>query len=218
MKTLSIVIPFLNEEKTISKVLDALLELDLSPLNYQKEILLVNDGSTDKSVEAITSYLSRSTNDTQIMLFENDRNRGKGYSLKVGFAKASGEVMIVQDADMEYDPRDYIPLLKKLESDHLDFVYGSRIRGMCKLKNTHSTVSFFLGGLLVSFVTSLFSWILVTDEPTCYKMYTKKCKPLLLFPPENGFEREPAATMFLLKNKFRYGEVPIHYKARKVTE
>jgi hypothetical protein len=72
--------------------------------------------------------------------------------------------------------------------------------------------------VLVSFFTSVLSWTLVTDEPTCYKVFTKACKPLLLLPPENGFEREPAATMLLLKSGKKYGEVPIHYKARKVNE
>jgi glycosyltransferase involved in cell wall biosynthesis len=199
MKTLSIVIPFLNEEKTLTKVLDILLALDLSSLDYCKEIILVNDGSTDQSVGTLRPYQGKSYLDSEIFLLENDRNRGKGFSLKAGFEKASGDVFIVQDADMEYDPKDYLLLLQTLEEKNLDFIYGSRIRGMFKLKNTHSTVSFLLGGLLVSFITSLLSWTLITDESTCYKVFTKKCKPFLLQPEENGFEREPAITMLLLK-------------------
>lgn len=89
MKTLSIVIPFLNEEKTLTKVLDILLALDLSSLDYRKEIILVNDGSTDKSVEIIRPYLGKLYADGEIFLLENDYNRGKGFSLKAGFEKAN---------------------------------------------------------------------------------------------------------------------------------
>ena len=219
MKILSVVIPFLNEENTIEKMLDTVLAVDLSPLWYEKEILLVNDGSTDwsekKVQELIDKYQRRWTS---IKLLSNDRNYWKGYSIKRWFNEASGDLLIIQDADMEYDPSDYLVLIKHLEDNKLDFVYGSRILWMKAFHNSYSTKSFLFGWLAVSIMTSILAMKKVTDEPTCYKLYKKELKDLLVKPEENWFEWEPAATMILLRKWFRYWEMPIHYFARKVTE
>lgn len=214
MKLISIVVPFLNEEKTLSKVVQTLLDLDFSEIGYHKELLLINDGSTDQSSHVIWKFLHSSYDDTHIIYHDNGKNKGKGYSVKKWFELSSWDLMIIQDADMEYNPQDMIPLIKKIEQWY-DVIYGSRIRWLIQYGNSYSHLPFLLGGLFVSFLTTLLSWKVVTDEPTCYKLYTKKCKSDLLKPQENGFEREPAATMIVLMKGLKYGEVPIHYKARK---
>ena len=218
MKTLSVVIPFLNEERTICKTLEEIIAVDLSRLGYEKEIILVNDGSTDDNQSVIQKFLQKSYPDNTIQYIENDKNHGKWYSLKEWFRIATWDLFIVQDADSEYNPHDYLPLIEKLEKDNLDFVYGSRIAWIKKFKNNYSTASFLLGWLAVSFLTSLLTFKRVSDEPTCYKLYTSKLRKYLLLPPEPRFEWEPAITMLLLRKWFTYGEVPIHYTARKVAE
>ena len=122
---------------------------------------------------------------------------------------------MIQDADLEYDPTDIFQMLQKMEHKGRDVCYGSRTRGYKKYGTHYSTFTFLLGGLVVSFLTSLLTWKRVTDEPTCYKMYHKTCRSLLLLPKENDFAREPAATVLVLKHGFKYGEIPIHYYPRK---
>ena len=220
MKKLSIIIPVYNEEATLQELVEKVINLDLSEIWYKKEIILVNDWSKDKSEEIIQKFLlNQATKDCEIEYFKNPKNSWKWYSLKHGFEKASWDVFIVQDADLEYFPeKDYIPMLKAYEEKKADFVYGSRTLGMKVFWNNYSTKAFKLWWLLVSRVTTLLSFTKVTDEPTCYKMYDKKLKKYLVVPTENGFEWEPAITMLLLRKKFKYIEIPIHYHARAFEE
>ncbi len=213
MKKLSIVIPFLNEENTITEMLNSVISVDLSHLWYEKEIILVNDWSTDKSEEKIKPFLNEN-----VRYLKNDKNMWKGYSIKRWFSESNWDLMIIQDADQEYDPNDYKPLIELIEKEWLDFVYWSRITWMKKYENSYSTASFLLWWLLVSFITTILTFKKVTDEPTCYKLYRKNLTQLLISPKENWFEWEPAATMLLLRKWFKYWEYPIHYHARKVTE
>ncbi len=218
MKVLSIIVPVYNEEKTVAKVIEEIAKIDLSQIWYTKEMILVNDGSRDKSEETIMPYLQKTYNDMTVRYEKHEKNKGKWAALKTWFALATGDVYLIQDADMEYDPNDYIPLLQHLEKSWCDMVYGSRIRGMRKFRNNYSTASFLLWWLTVSLMTSLLSRRWITDEPTCYKMYRWSLKPYLIYPEENGFEWEPAVTMLLLRTWHTYSEIPIHYTARKVTE
>lgn len=219
MKKLSVIIPVYNEEATLKELVEKIISLDLSPVWYEKEIILVNDGSKDRSEEIIYDLITRFSKRCEIQYIKNKKNSGKWFSLKEGFRYATGDVMIVQDADLEYFPeKDYIPMLKAFEEKKVDFLYGSRTLGMKHFWNTYSTKSFMLWWLAVSWFTTLLSFTRVTDEPTCYKMFDKKLKPYLVFPRWNGFEWEPAITMLLLRKWFTYAEIPIHYQARKFDE
>lgn len=218
MSKLSIIIPVYNEEKTLKELAEKVIAVDLSKVGYTKEILFVNDWSKDRS-EDIIKEIVEENNTVDIKYIKNVKNSGKGFSLKEGFKNADGDLMIVQDADLEYFPeKDYIPMIEAYEKTKSDIVYGSRTLGAKKFGNNYSSKSFLLWGLLVSWMTSILSFKKVTDEPTCYKMYTKKLKQYLIFPQENWFEREPAITMLLLRKRFSYHEIPIHYHARKFAE
>lgn len=219
MKKLSVIIPVYNEEDTLKELVEKVIHVDLSSVWYEKEILLVNDGSKDKSEEIIQELIAKHSKRCEIRYIKNKKNSGKGFSLKEWFRYATGDVMIVQDADLEYFPeKDYIPMLKAFEEKKVDFLYGSRTLGMKKFWNNYSSKSFMLWWLAVSWLTTLLSFKKVTDEPTCYKMFAKKLQPYLLLPSWNGFEREPAITMLLLRKWFTYAEIPIHYQARKFDE
>ncbi len=219
MKKLSVIIPVYNEEATLKELVEKVVLLDLSPVWYEKEILLVNDGSKDRSEEIIYNLIAKHSKHCEIKYIKNKKNSGKWFSLKEWFRYATGDVMIVQDADLEYFPeKDYIPMLKAFEEKKVDFLYGSRTLGMKTFGNTYSSKSFMLWWLAVSWLTTLLSFKKVTDEPTCYKMFAKKLQPYLLLPSWNGFEWEPAVTMLLLRKKFTYAEIPIHYEARKFDE
>src|SRR3990167_7663695 len=112
----SIIIPVFNEEKTIQKIIDK-----VNKVNYpgSKEIIVINDGSTDDSAKVLRDI-------PNVILIDNETNRGKGYSLRLGFKKAKGEIIIIQDADLEYNPQDHLKLIKLLEQNFVDVVYGSR--------------------------------------------------------------------------------------------
>ncbi len=218
MKKLSVIIPFLNEEKTIKTILDKVILVDLSSLDFCKEIILVNDWSIDNSEQIILKYIKDNSDKTEFKYIEYWRNYWKWYACKRWIEKATWDYYIIQDADLEYNPEDYINLLEKIELRKLDFLYGSRILGLDKYKNTYSTKTFLFWWLLVSVLTSILTFTKVTDEPTCYKLFKKELRNLLISPKENWFEWEPAITVLLLKKWFKYWEEPINYVARNFKE
>lgn len=215
MKTISLCIPVYNEERYIYALLEKVCAVEFSLVWYQYEILVVNDGSTDRSDEEIKKFINNhaSVNITYV----RQPNQGKWSAIKHAFSLAIGDVLVIQDADLEYDPQDIIEGIRILEEKQLDVCYGSRIRGFTRYGIAISTVWFLIGWLTVSWVASLLSRHLITDEPTCYKMFRVSCKPYLLLPEENGFAWEPAATMAVLRAWFHYGERPIRYYPRKTT-
>ncbi len=221
MKKLSIVIPVYNEEQFVWKLLQKVFEVDLKEINYEKEIIIINDGSKDKSTDIIQQFIKQHPQEDIKYAYQErqaDWSNTKWSALKNGFSLATGDLFIIQDADLEYDPSDYIPLIQKLEKDKLDFIYGSRTRGYITFGAKYSTFGFLIGWLVVSWLTSLLGWAIVTDEPTCYKLFTSKLKKHLLAIPENNFDWEPAITMTLLKKWYKYGEIPIRYYPRPVTQ
>lgn len=221
MKLLSIIVPVYNEERFVGQLLQKLAELNLSAVWYNKEIIVVNDGSKDRSEQIIKDFMESHKELGITYIYQArrpDNDNTKWAALKNGFSHATGDLYIVQDWDLEYEPEDYIPLIQKLERNKLDFVYGSRTTGYIKFGTKYSTFGFLFGGLAVSMLTSLLSFTRVTDEPTCYKLYTSKLKKYLLVIPEHNFDREPAITMTLLRKWFKYGEVPIHYYPRPVVQ
>jgi len=217
MKVLSIIIPLYNEEWTIISILEEILQIwkELKSKDIWLEVIISNDWSTDNSANKVKEFIA---NKPEFVFIDNEVNRWKWFAVKQGVSNSKWDYIIIQDADLEYTPADYICLIKELERKELDFIYGSRILWIKKYGNTYSTFSFLLGWLLVSFITSFLSCTKVTDEPTCYKMFRWNLKSLLICPKENGFEWEPAITMLLFRNWYKYWEYPIHYKARKPEE
>lgn len=198
----SVIIPVFNERDTVETVLQA-----LDQIHFSKEIILVDDGSTDGTGEVVGRAAAR-FNVTAIAM---DRNYGKGMAFRRGLAEARGEVVIIQDADLEYDPSEIPTVVAPILGGQLDVCYGSRILGP---STTRSTRAFYWGGRLVSWVTSLLYGIRVTDEPTCYKAF--RASILRKIPLEGcGFELEPEMTAKVLRLGLRYGEVGISYNPRK---
>ena len=212
MKVISIVIPVYNEETYVWQLLSKVWALDFSDMWFEKEIIVVNDWSRDWSAKIIHDYID--TYWWKIHYIEQ-KNSGKWAAIKAGFAKATWDVYIIQDADLEYNPNDIKVLLSYMDKKNLDVCYWSRTLWYFVHGAKYSTLFFFLWWIFLSALTTLLTFTLVTDEPTCYKMYRKKCRDILLKPSENDFAWEPAATMLLLKSHFSYWEKPIHYYPRK---
>lgn len=204
-KTVSIVIPVYNEEKTILQILKKVLRADT--LGLKKEVIVVNDGSTDGTGEILKRY------GKDIVLLKHRLNQGKGKALRTGFAKAKGEIILVQDADLEYDPTDYPMMLTPFLTQGAKAVFGSRELA----ENTRSHPLFFAGGKIVTFTTRVLFGGRLTDVPTGYKaVLAKVLKKQRLKCVQFEFCPELAAK--LLQNKVRIVEVPIRYTPRKIQE
>jgi glycosyltransferase involved in cell wall biosynthesis len=167
IKTLSIVIPAYNEGPTIYKILDKIKAVSLLD-KIEKEVIIVNDCSTDNTVESIQTYI-QSNPDLPIVFLEHTENKGKGAALHTGIEKASGEVIVIQDADLEYDPQEYNILLKPIVDEVADVVYGSRFMG----GKPHRILFFWhsIGNKFLTFLSNMFSNLNLTDMETCYKMF-----------------------------------------------
>ncbi|MDP6451325.1 MAG: glycosyltransferase family 2 protein, partial [Lentisphaeria bacterium] len=166
-KMLSIVIPLYNEEATITELLDRVLAVDL-PID--REIIIVNDGSTDDSRGLVEAWQARLPADTGVMVRVIDKpNGGKGSAVRAGIAVSSGDVVIIQDADLEYDPQDYRQCIEPILAGRASVVYGSRER--LPENRMHSSLAFYAGGLAVTCWMNLLYGASMTDEPTCYKTF-----------------------------------------------
>ena len=201
---LSVIMPVYNERETLSEILAQVRAVDL-----RKEIVVVEDGSTDGT----RAILRQEEKKGDLKVFYHEVNRGKGAAVRTGLEHASGDVIIIQDADLEYDPREYPKLLKPILEGQAEVVYGSR---SLVFKET----MFFLqslGNKIVTLVTSLLYGIALSDMETCYKVFRAeviKSIPLR----SRRFEFEPEITAKLLKRGYRIHEVPISYKGREYHE
>jgi len=208
MNTLSIIIPVYNEERTIAKLLDKVIK---APLSLKKEIIIINDGSKDNSEKIIKDYIKKIKRSKKISFkFKTKKNGGKGSAVKEGIKISKGNIIIIQDADLEYDPNEYQQLIQPILDKKTKVLYGSR-----RLKNNkkHSHFSFYLGGILVTTITNLLFWSRLTDEPTCYKVFESKLiKSMKII--SNGFEWEPEVTAKILKKGLKIQEIPISYFPR----
>lgn len=202
--TLSIIIPAYNEEKTVRQVISRLQQLPL-PRGIEKEIIVVNDGSTDRTLQVLQRIPG-------IRLISQE-NRGKGAAIRSGLSLASGDYVLIQDADLEYQPEEIPSLLTPVLRSHARVVYGSR-----KLKkNAHSSTLFNVGGMVLSRLTNLLYGSSITDEATCYKLIeTKLLRSLRL--EEDGFNFCPEVTAKVLKQGITIHEVPITYLPRQVAD
>lgn len=212
--TLSIVIPAYNEGNTIHLILNKVKAVQLLN-NIQKEVIIVNDCSTDHTEAAIQEYISNNK-DLNIQYFKHEKNKGKGAALHTGIARATGEYLIIQDADLEYDPIEYNLLLKPILNGSADIVYGSRFMG----GNPHRILFFWhsIGNKLLTFLSNINTNLNLTDMETCYKLFnTKLIQGLNLTEKRFGFEPEVTAKMARIPN-VRVYEVGISYYGRTFAE
>jgi glycosyltransferase involved in cell wall biosynthesis len=217
IKKLSIIIPAYNEEKTIALILDRINEVKLIR-NIEKEVIIVNDCSSDNTENVIQNYISNSTN-LSINYFKyirHDVNQGKGAAIHTGIAQATGEYLLVQDADLEYDPGEYNTLLKPIVLGSADVVYGSRFMG----GNPHRILFFWhsIGNKFLTFLSNMFTNLNLTDMETGYKMFrTELIQRISLKEKRFGFEPEVTAKMAAVPD-VRIYEVGISYYGRTFAE
>ena len=205
--TLSIVIPVYNEERTLVEILDKIGTVKLIG-GLVKELVIVNDCSTDTTENIIKEYIS--THDkVQISYVAHSVNKGKGAALSSGIKESKGEIIIIQDADLEYDPHEYNRLLQPILDGFADVVYGSRFKG----SNPHRALFFWhtIGNGVLTFLSNMLSNLNLTDMETCYKMFKSDLIKGIQI-EENRFGFEPEITAKIAKiNKVRIYEVGISY-------
>jgi len=213
IKKLSIIIPAYNEASTIEAILSKIKTVELVD-GIEKEVIIVNDCSTDNTEKIIEDYISK--NDLKISYFKHSVNKGKGAALHTGIKKATGEYLIIQDADLEYDPNEYNDLLKPVLLGVADVVYGSRFMG----SKPHRILFFWhtIGNKFLTFLSNMFTNLNLTDMETCYKLFkTEIIQKIKLKEKRFGFEPEVTAKISRVA-KIRVYEVGISYYGRTYDE
>ena len=208
LKKLTIIIPCYNEEKLIAAVLEKVLRARLDN-DLEKQIIVVNDGSTDNSANAINQFCE---SNPSILSIHQPKNSGKGAAIRSALQKTDGDIVIIQDADFEYDPSDYNKLLHPIIDGHADVVYGSRFMG----SGPHRVLFFFhtIGNKFLTFLSNLFTGLNLTDMETGYKMFKADVlKQIRLKENRFGFEPEVTAKTSRIKN-IRFYETGIAYYGR----
>lgn len=216
---LSIIIPAYNEEGTINELIKIVKGVDLENKGVKKEIIVVDDGSKDKTVEVVKNI-------SGIKLIEHGNNIGKGGAIRTGIKYSTGDIIIIQDADLEYDPNDYYKLIKPIIDGKVKVVYGSRVlhqkqeernRRFLSGKHKQAYKAFYAGGRILTFLANLLYNAKITDEPTCYKVFDSKVLKSLNLKCKR-FEFCPEVTAKVAKRGYKIMEVPTSYNPRTFGE
>jgi dolichol-phosphate mannosyltransferase len=203
---LSVLVPVHNEESTIEEVIRRVSAVDLD--NMEHEIVVIDDASTDGTPGRLEQYRGR----PDLVLLRHEANRGKGAAIKTGLASVTGDIVIIQDADLEYDPSEYPKLVAPIVAGEADVVYGSRFLGRAE----NMALPNFVANKILAWAASALFFRRVTDEATCYKVF--RADLLRSFDLEcEHFEFCPEVTAKTLRGGYGFVEVPIRYRARTVT-
>jgi glycosyltransferase involved in cell wall biosynthesis len=207
-QTLSIVVPAYNEERFIGTLLQQIHDVDLARLGVDKQIIVVDDRSTDRTAEIASGFPG-------VTLKRLERNSGKGRAVRAGMEQASGDFLIIQDADLEYDPRDYVPMMQALLDGRGDIVYGSRYMGRGRYANQSRAA--YLGGRSLSLVAWACTGTYLTDTVTALKLFPRELLMSLTL-TTSGFELDHEITAKVLARGHRIVEVPVRYYPRSREE
>ncbi len=207
-RVLSIVIPAYNEERFIGTLLGQIAAVNLEPLGVRKEVIVIDDHSADRTSAVASTFEG-------IILRRLEKNSGKGRAVREGIELATGDLLIIQDADLEYDPQDYVPMLEALLQGRGDIVYGSRyMRGG---RHANQSWAAYLGGRSLTIVARIFTGAWITDTVTALKLFPRSViKELAL--TTSGFELDHEITAKLVARGYRIVEVPVSYAPRSKEE
>jgi dolichol-phosphate mannosyltransferase len=208
VKTLSIVIPAYNEGRYIATLLERITAVDLTPLGVRPEIIVVDDCSRDKTAEIVASIPG-------VTLHRMPKNGGKGQAVRAGIGLATGDYLIIQDADLEYDPQDYVPMLARLFEGDAQIVYGSRYLGRGRYPN--QSLAAYVGGRSLSLITVALTGQYLTDTVTALKLFERRDIAGLAL-ETSGFELDHEITARMVARGRRIAEVPIRYYPRTRAE
>ena len=207
-RVLSIVIPAYNEEKFIGTLLEQIRAVDLSPLGVSKQVIVVDDCSKDRTSEIVRGF-------PEVQLDRLERNSGKGRAVRAGLERATGDLLIIQDADLEYDPRDYVPMVEALLAGRGDIVYGSRY--MTGGRHANQSLAAYLGGRSLSLAALACTGTYLTDTVTALKLFPRDLLMSLTL-TTSGFELDHEITAKMLALGKRIVEVPVRYYPRSREE
>jgi len=214
---LSIIIPVFNEEKTIAEMLKRVSNINIDGI--EKQIILVNDGSTDATASEIR-FRSNRDEIRNFKIINHEENMGKGAAVRTGIANANGDYIIIQDADLEYNPKDIEKLVRPIFEGKSKVVYGTRLKRLPSFSKEERTPRFllhYMGNKFLSLLTSILYGQWITDMETCYKLFPRKAVEDIKL-NARGFEFEPEITSKLLKRGYKILEVPITTKPRGYNE
>lgn len=209
MLKLSVIIPVYNEENTITKVISKVKNIRLKGIS--KEIIVIDDLSADR-----TRGILEKMKDKQVKILYHKKNIGKGAAIRTGLQNAAGDIILIQDADLEYDPKEYEKLLNPILSGNAKVVYGSRLNSIRKnMKNMYKL--HYIGNLFLTFMTNLLYGVKITDMETGYKVFRKEVIDGINLKAKR-FDFEPEITAKILKRGYKIFEVPISFAGRKFDE
>ncbi|MEP4077619.1 glycosyltransferase family 2 protein [Haloferula sp.] len=223
---LSIIVPVYNEERLVGELLGKVTEVEFED-RVVPEIIVVNDGSSDGTSDSIKEFIEANPS-LNLVFLNHEINQGKGAAVRSGMKAAKGDILIVQDADLEYDPEEIKDVMAPILKGDCKVVYGSRILrekelgrsgifGLITGKHPHSYVLAYLGGVAITQWTNLLTGASLTDEPTCYKCFHRSALEGVEIDSDD-FAWEPEVTVKLLRKGLRIHEVPISYHPRKMSE